>query len=106
MKNPSRGFSIEAEKDKKGKENNDILLTVMQGNQYLDLRMIPRVVFEIGTSALFWIALAIFLIMSSVLVYHWKRFGHKSRAIYIAEIVYFLGALALFALAGIAAQSL
>ena len=35
----------------------------------------------------------LFLIMSAILVFHWHRYGMKSRVIVVAEIVFFIGAL-------------
>lgn len=50
---------------------------------------------------LFGFVLFMYVIVSCVLVYHWRKYGMKSRLIPLAETIYFIVSIGLLVLAGL-----
>ncbi len=51
-----------------------------------------------GIRSIFWLFLIVYLITGGVLVYHWQRYGGKSKVLFIVETVFIVGSV-IFALA-------
>jgi fucose permease len=55
---------------------------------------VPSIFFEVSQKQLwfaFLIILSAFFIMSLVLMYHWNKYGMKSKGIILAKVIYFVG---------------
>ncbi len=50
-----------------------------------------------GIRSIFWLFLIVYLTMGGILVYHWQRYGGKSKVLFIVETVFIVGSV-LFAL--------
>ena len=63
------------------------MLSFLNGNFSIDFVLSPKILWGI-----FGIAMAVFVIFTAVLLFHWQQYGMKSRGIFLAEIIYFAGA--------------
>ncbi len=52
-----------------------------------------------GLKSFFWLFVIAYLVMSAILVYHWQKYGGKSKKIFVVETVFIVGSLALIILA-------
>ncbi len=57
----------------------------------------------VEVSSILWVILGIaffvYLIVTLILVYHWRTYGMKSRRIFYAQILYFIGSVIIFGIA-------
>ncbi len=70
----------------------------------VDLRHLPPEAIEGFAVVLFWGALALALLVSAVLLFHWRKYGLSARMFLVGEMVYIIGAVLLIAVALIAMQ--
>jgi len=60
---------------------------------------LPAGVVSMGLHSLFWLFVIVYLCLSAILVYHWQKYGGKSKRIFIAETIFIIGSIILLVIA-------
>lgn len=67
----------------------------MQEGIKIKVASMPEGILGTGATTIFWLFAIIYLIVGTIVVYHWQRYGGKSKLVFVMETVYIVGSLAL-----------